>query len=115
MAVPDRIKLFRAQMGRAVGGNSRRTSHNPPDPVMLDIYDALGTMRGPLFTEPAKFIGVFAHGSSQLTVRVCAGTVVMDETRQFDAENTSVDALASLVRRDRNHPSVAMWSFCNGG
>ena len=26
MAVPDRIKLFRAQMGRAVGANSRRTS-----------------------------------------------------------------------------------------
>ena len=82
MAVPDRIKLFRAQMSRAVGGNSRRTSHNPPDPVMLDIYDALGT-------------------------------VVMDETRQFNAQNTSVDAFASLVRRDRNHPSVAMWSFCN--
>ena len=61
MAVPDRIKLFRAQMGRAVGGNSRRTSHNPPDPVMLDIYDALGTMRGPIFKELAMFIGVFAH------------------------------------------------------
>ena len=43
-----------------------------------------------------------------------AGTLVMDETRQFDAKNTSVDALAALVRRDRNHPSVAMWSFCNG-
>lgn len=82
MAVPDRIKLFRAQMSRAVGGNSRRTSHNPPDPFMLDVYDALGTL-------------------------------VMDETRQFNALNSSVDALAALVRRDRNHPSVAMWSFCN--
>jgi hypothetical protein len=82
MAVPDRIKLFRAQMSRAIGGNSRRTSHNPPDPVMLSIYDALGT-------------------------------VVMDETRQFNAENSSVAALAALVRRDRNHPCVAMWSFCN--
>ena len=84
MAVPDRIKLFRAQMSRAVGGNARRTSHNPPDPLMLSIYDALGT-------------------------------VVMDETRQFNAANTSVDAMAALVRRDRNHPSVAMWSFCNEG
>jgi hypothetical protein len=70
------------QMSRAVGGNSRRTSHNPPDPIMLDIYDALGML-------------------------------VMDETRQFNAQNTSVDALAALVRRDRNHASVAMWSFCN--
>eukprot|EP00039_Didymoeca_costata_P021499 m.344703 g.344703 ORF g.344703 m.344703 type:complete len:1020 (-) comp24995_c0_seq1:110-3169(-) len=82
MAVPDRIKLFRAQMGRAAGGNARRTSHNPPDPVMLSIYDALGT-------------------------------VVMEETRKFDAEASSVNAMAAMVRRDRNHPSVAMWSFCN--
>ena len=28
MAVPDRIKLFRAQASRSVGGNGRRTSHN---------------------------------------------------------------------------------------
>ena len=40
----DRIKLFRAQALRSVGGNGRRTSHNPPDPVMLDIYDRLGIL-----------------------------------------------------------------------
>ena len=37
MAVPDRIKLFRAQTLRSVGGNGRRMSHNPPEPMMLDI------------------------------------------------------------------------------
>ena len=42
MAVPDRINLFRAQASRAVGGNGRRTSHNPPDPTMLSIYDRVG-------------------------------------------------------------------------
>lgn len=42
MAVPDRVKLFRAQASRSVGGNGRRTSHNAPDPVMLDIYDRVG-------------------------------------------------------------------------
>jgi hypothetical protein len=81
-AVPDRVKLFRAQMSRAVGGNSRRTSHNPPDPIMLSIYDRLGML-------------------------------VMDETRIFNSAPTSVDAMRALVERDRNHPSVAMWSFCN--
>jgi hypothetical protein len=34
--------VFRAQASRAVGGNGRRTSHNPPDPAMLDIYDRIG-------------------------------------------------------------------------
>merc|ERR1719284_1249389 len=42
MAVPERVNLFRAQASRAVGGNGRRTSHNPPDPAMLDIYDRVG-------------------------------------------------------------------------
>jgi hypothetical protein len=42
MAVPDRVNLFRAQASRAVGGNGRRTSHNPPDPTILDIYDRIG-------------------------------------------------------------------------
>jgi len=42
MAVPERVQLFRAQALRAIGGNGRRTSHNPPDPIMLDIYDRLG-------------------------------------------------------------------------
>ena len=39
MAVTDRLHLFRAQASRSVGGNGRRTSHNPAAPVMLDIYD----------------------------------------------------------------------------
>ena len=44
MAVPDRLNLFRAQASRSVGGNGRRTSHNPPNPSMLDIYDRIGVM-----------------------------------------------------------------------
>jgi hypothetical protein len=39
MGVPDRVKLFRAQTSRGVGGNGRRMSHNPPEPFILDIYD----------------------------------------------------------------------------
>eukprot|EP00980_Cylindrotheca_fusiformis_P006193 scaffold1325_cov95-Cylindrotheca_fusiformis.AAC.4 len=42
IVVPDRINLFRAQASRSIGGNGRRTSHNPPDPTLLDIYDRLG-------------------------------------------------------------------------
>jgi len=44
MAVPDRINLFRAQASRSVGGNGRRTSHNPPNPGMLSIYDRVGVV-----------------------------------------------------------------------
>ena len=38
------VQLFRAQTGRSVGGNGRRMSHNPPEPVILDIYDRVGVV-----------------------------------------------------------------------
>lgn len=82
MAVPDRLNLFRAQASRAVGGNGRRTSHNPPNPEMLDIYDRIGV-------------------------------VVMDENRLFENKTAFVNNMGSMVKRDRNHPSVVIWSFCN--
>ena len=44
MAVPDRIKLYRAQQLRSIGGNGRRMSHNAPQPSDLDIYDRLGVV-----------------------------------------------------------------------
>jgi len=70
------------QASRAVGGNGRRTSHNPPDPAMLDIYDRIGV-------------------------------TVMDENRLFDNKSQYYDNMGALVKRDRNHPSVVIWSFCN--
>ena len=82
MGVPARIKLFRAQALRAVGGNGRRFSHNPPDPIMLDIYDNVGV-------------------------------VVMDENRLFDNNTKYVENMGALVKRDRNHPSITILSFCN--
>jgi len=84
MAVPQRVNLFRAQASRAVGGNGRRTSHNPPETSMLDIYDRLGI-------------------------------VVMDENRLFANETRYVTNMGAMVKRDRNHPSVVIWSFCNEG
>lgn len=82
MAVPDRINLFRAQASRSIGGNGRRTSHNPPDPTLLDLYDRLGM-------------------------------VVLNENRLFANNTKYVENMKSLVKRDRNHPSVILWSFCN--
>ena len=84
MAVPDRIKLYRAQQLRSVGGNGRRMSHNPPQASLLDIYDRLGVL-------------------------------VMDENRVFNDDAVDVKHMADLVRRDRNHPSVFVWNFCNEG
>lgn len=41
------------------------------------------------------------------------GMLVMDETRLFSSSDLSLEHLRALVRRDRNHPSVILWSIGN--
>ena len=41
------------------------------------------------------------------------GMLVMDETRLLNSSEEYLDQLRRLVRRDRNHPSVYMWSIGN--
>lgn len=41
------------------------------------------------------------------------GLLVINETRRMSSDETSLDELERLVRRDRNHPSVILWSIGN--
>jgi len=41
------------------------------------------------------------------------GMLVMDETRHFNASTEYLQQLRWLVRRDRNHPCVILWSLFN--
>lgn len=41
------------------------------------------------------------------------GMLVMDESRVFSPEDGAVRDLEAMVRRDRNHPSVILWSLAN--
>ncbi len=41
------------------------------------------------------------------------GILVMDENREPGSTPAALDRLARLIRRDRNHPSVIMWSLAN--
>ncbi|MGC1290095.1 MAG: beta-galactosidase GalA [Candidatus Acidiferrales bacterium] len=41
------------------------------------------------------------------------GMLVMDETRMFSSSDEGLSQLERMVRRDRNHPSVFLWSVGN--
>jgi beta-galactosidase/beta-glucuronidase len=39
----------------------------------------------------------------------------MDETRELHSDGVSVENMGAMVKRDRNHASVVIWSYCNEG
>jgi len=41
------------------------------------------------------------------------GMIVMDENRSFETSASSIRNLETLIKRDRNHPSVILWSLFN--
>jgi beta-galactosidase len=41
------------------------------------------------------------------------GMLVMDENRNFGSSIEHLNQLRTMVRRDRNHPCVILWSVCN--
>jgi beta-galactosidase len=84
----------RVEILQAAGFNSIRSAHNPPTPEMLDICDRLGML------VMDEIFDVWDTGKNP-----------NDYSRYFP-EWWQAD-LAGTVLRDRNHPSVVMWSLGN--
>jgi beta-galactosidase len=82
------------QMLQEMGGNSLRTSHNPPAPEYLDIADRLGMM---VMDE------IFDTWNYAKTKN--------DFHRIFP--DWHEPDLRAFIRRDRNHPSIISWSIGN--
>jgi beta-galactosidase len=93
-AVNTRAMERQLEIMKAMGCNAIRTAHNPPAPELLDLCDKMGFL-------------------------------VMDEA--FDMWNKKKNSkdyhldfpewhkrdLEDMIRRDRNHPSIILWSIGN--
>ncbi len=55
----------------------------------------------------------YPHSSVMMDALDELGILVMDETRWFESTKEGKQQLAMLVKRDRNRPSVIMWSVGN--
>jgi beta-galactosidase len=93
-AVNVRALQRQLQMLVDMGTNALRTSHNPPAPELLDFADKMGI----LIMDEA-----FDVWASQ--------KVDLDYHLLYPAWHEQ--DLRAMVRRDRNHPSVVMWSIGN--
>jgi len=93
-AAYDRAEERRVELLKAAGFNAVRTSHNPPSESFLDACDRLG-----LLVIDEAFDGWRTAKTP------------FDYAHLFDA-NWRWD-LEAMVLRDRNHPSIILWSTGN--
>ncbi|MEI7523695.1 MAG: beta-galactosidase GalB [Mariniphaga sp.] len=79
---------------KEMGCNSLRTSHNPPAPELLELADQMG------FLVWDEAFDCWKNGKKKL-----------DYNKLY--EQWHEKDLKAMIRRDRNHPSVFIWSIGN--
>jgi beta-galactosidase len=90
----DRAEERKVELLKAAGFNALRSAHNPPAPALLDACDRLG-----LLVIDESF-DCWRRGKNPNDYHLSFA-----EWWQRDTE--------AMVRRDRNHPSVILWSIGN--
>ncbi len=93
-AVPIQVWERRLRLLKAMGCNAIRTSHNPPAPEFLDLCDRMGFL-------------VMDESFDEWT-----GHKVAHGYASYFQE-WGIRDLTDMLHRDRNHPSVVLWSLGN--
>ena len=105
-AVPLAVWERRLRALKALGVNAIRTSHNPPSPEFLDLCDRLG------FLVMDEAFDEFTPGKNKWVKGRNVGVPSRFGYAEDFAQWSVVDA-RDMVRRDRNHPAIVMWSLGN--
>ena len=92
VAMPDSLLYWRVKKLKEMGSNAYRMSHNPPTAELLDACDTLGM----LVMDENRHLGDTENGKASQ-----------------DTPYADLHEVQSMVLRDRNHPSIIMWSMCN--
>ena len=93
-AVPLAAWRRRLTALRALGVNAIRTAHNPPAPEFLDLADHMG------FLVMDEFFDCWTVGKNRYDYHL----YFRDWSERDEA---------STIQRDRNHPSIILWSVGN--
>ena len=96
-AVPERIWERRLELLQQMGCNAIRLSHNPPAPELLDLLDKMG------FLVMAEAFDEWRQPKGQ--------TPLYGYHKYF--EEWSERDMSAMIERDRNHPSIVIWSAGN--
>lgn len=106
-AVPEATDERRLRLLKEVGCNAIRTSHNEPSPEFLDLCDQHGFLvMDEAFDEWSGSKKKWVFGRNIGKPSLYGGY------SEFFKKWADKDML-DMVRRDRNHPSVILWSIGN--
>ena len=104
--VPRDVWKRRLLALKEMGANAIRMSHNPQAPVVYDLCDEMGFLVMDEGSDEWEFPKrKWVEGWN-------VGTPAYDGTYDFFEEWIETD-VADMVRRDRNHPCIFLWSVGN--
>ena len=105
-AVPPEVWKRRLKKLKAAGCNAIRTAHNPPDPALLTLCDELGFLvMDEAFDEWEGVKNKWWQGHNVYPPKHFGYGEDFPQWHKADLEG--------MVLRDRNHPSVILWSIGN--
>jgi beta-galactosidase/beta-glucuronidase len=105
-AVPQEVWERRLKALKEIGVNAIRMSHNPQAPIVYDLCDRFGLLVMDEASDEWEFPKrKWTKGWNQ-------GEPSFDGTYDFFEEWIDRD-VTDMVRRDRNHPSIFLWSIGN--
>jgi beta-galactosidase len=108
-AAINRAEERKIEILKSAGFNAIRCSHNPPSPSLLDACDRLGM----LVIDEA--FDMWESSKMEMMNTLLPGMtekVTALDYSKFFKESWKQD-IQSMLLRDRNHPSVIMWSIGN--
>ncbi len=106
-AVPLCIWEDRLTQLRDIGCNAIRMAHNPPSVELLDLCDKMG------FLVMDEAFDEFTPPKRKWVEGWNAGTPSYDGYGKDGFAEWSVRDIEAMVKRDRNHPSIILWSIGN--
>ena len=109
-AAIERAEIRKAELLKAQGFNAVRCSHNLPTEAFLNACDSIGLLvMDEVFDqwEKTKSPDDYANIFSKEKLQIEDGRVVGQGMTNYEYD------AALMVRRDRNHPSVIIWSIGN--